>query len=88
MLTRLGYLVEEQGMTYIASMDADNPLASLQAANVQPRTHSKSLVATVYACWTIVCLSVHLDSESLRLHFTCISARYICNTIFSFCLGT
>ena len=32
MLTRLGYLVEEQGMTYLADTDADNPLASLQAA--------------------------------------------------------
>jgi Putative transposase len=30
MLTRRGYLVEEEGMTYIADMDADNPLASLQ----------------------------------------------------------
>ena len=33
MLTRLGYLIEEEGMTYIADMDADNPLASLQAAS-------------------------------------------------------
>jgi hypothetical protein len=33
MLTRQGYLVEEQGMTYIADMDTDNPLASLQAAS-------------------------------------------------------
>jgi hypothetical protein len=32
-LTRRGYLVEEEGMTYIADMDADNPLASLQAAS-------------------------------------------------------
>ena len=32
LLTRQGYLVEEQGMTYLADMDADNPLASLQAA--------------------------------------------------------
>ena len=32
MLTRLGYLIEEQGMTYLADMDADNALASLQAA--------------------------------------------------------
>ena len=32
MLTRLGYLIEEGGMTYIADRDADNPLASLQAA--------------------------------------------------------
>ena len=33
LLTRLGYLIEEQGMTYIADMDADHPLASLQAAS-------------------------------------------------------
>ena len=33
MLTRQGYLVEEQGMTYIADMDMQNPLASLQAAS-------------------------------------------------------
>ena len=33
MLTRLRYLIEEEGMTYIADMDADNPLASLQAAS-------------------------------------------------------
>ena len=32
-LTRLGYLVEEQGMSYLADMDSDNPLASLQAAS-------------------------------------------------------
>jgi Putative transposase len=32
MLTRLGYLIEEKGITYIADMDADNPLASFQAA--------------------------------------------------------
>ncbi len=32
MLTRLGYLVREQGMTFIADMDTDSPLASLQAA--------------------------------------------------------
>ena len=32
MLTRLGYLVEEQGVSYIADIDAD-PLASLQAAS-------------------------------------------------------
>ena len=33
MLTRLGYLLEEEGITYIADTDADNPLASLQAAS-------------------------------------------------------
>ena len=33
MLTRLGYHIEEEGITYIADMDADNPLASWQAAS-------------------------------------------------------
>lgn len=32
MLTRSGYLVEEDGMSYLADIDADNPLRSLQAA--------------------------------------------------------
>jgi hypothetical protein len=32
LLTRQGYLVEEEGVTYLADRDADNPLASLQAA--------------------------------------------------------
>ena len=32
MLTRQGHLVEEEGVSYIADIDADNPLASLQAA--------------------------------------------------------
>jgi hypothetical protein len=33
LLTRLGYLVEEQGMTCLADMDTDNPFGSLQAAS-------------------------------------------------------
>jgi hypothetical protein len=33
MLTRVGYLVEEQGMTYLADTDPDEPLTSLQAAS-------------------------------------------------------
>ena len=32
MLIRQGYLVEEQGMSSLADLDADNPLRSLQAA--------------------------------------------------------
>lgn len=32
-LTRRGYLVEEQGMTWLAEADTENPLASLQAAS-------------------------------------------------------
>jgi len=33
MLTRRGHLVEEQGMTYLADTDAEDPLATLQAAS-------------------------------------------------------
>ena len=33
MLTRLGYLVEEEGVSYLSDIDADNALASLQAAS-------------------------------------------------------
>lgn len=33
MLTRAGQLVDEQGMTYLADIDADIPLAPLQAAS-------------------------------------------------------
>jgi hypothetical protein len=33
MLTLLGYRIEEESNVYIADMDADNPLASLQAAS-------------------------------------------------------
>ena len=32
-LTRTGHLVEEQGMTWLAEADTENPLASLQAAS-------------------------------------------------------
>jgi hypothetical protein len=32
-LTRLGYLAEEQGMTYLEDTNADHPLMSLQAAS-------------------------------------------------------
>ena len=37
MLTRQGYLLKEQGMTYLADMDCDNPLSSLQAAACSSR---------------------------------------------------
>ena len=33
LLTRQGYLVEEEGVSYLANVGADNPLASLQAAS-------------------------------------------------------
>ena len=32
-LTRQGYLIEEQGMSYLADIDVDNPLGPLQAAS-------------------------------------------------------
>jgi len=35
-LTRLGYLVQEEGMSYLAELDPDNPLAPLQAASWPP----------------------------------------------------
>ena len=37
MLTRQGYLVKEEGVTYLADRDADNPLASLQTASCSYR---------------------------------------------------
>ena len=33
MLTRLGYLIEEEGVRYIAGIDTDNLLASMRAAS-------------------------------------------------------
>ena len=33
MLTRHGYLIEEQGMTYLAGAGPDNALTALQAAS-------------------------------------------------------
>jgi len=32
-LTRLGYLVQEEGMSYLSKLDPDNPLTPLQAAS-------------------------------------------------------
>ncbi|MBM5817559.1 MAG: IS91 family transposase [Cyanobacteria bacterium K_Offshore_surface_m2_239] len=49
LLTRTGHLVEEQGMTYLAEADTENPLASLQAASctyriaLGPRAGQKGL---------------------------------------------
>ncbi len=37
-LTRLGFLVEEEGMTYLADTDPDNPLTPLQAASCSYRS--------------------------------------------------
>ena len=36
-LTRLGFLVEEEGMTYLGDTDPDNPLTPLQAASCSYR---------------------------------------------------
>jgi len=47
-LTRLGYLVEEEGMSYLAELDPDNPVKPLQAASctypsaLWPRTSLKA----------------------------------------------
>jgi hypothetical protein len=47
MLTRQGHLVEEEGVSYIADIDADHPLASLQAASC---TYLQRLAALVPRC--------------------------------------
>ena len=39
MLTRQGYLLEEQGVSYLADIDSDNPLRSLQAASCTYLVH-------------------------------------------------
>ena len=36
-LTQLGFLVEEEGMTYLGDTDPDNPLTPLQAASCSYR---------------------------------------------------
>ena len=36
-LTRLGFIVEEEGMTYLGDTDPDNPLTPLQAASCSYR---------------------------------------------------
>ena len=59
MLTRVGYLVEEQGMTYLADIDADNPLASLQAA-AWPCRPRRAKVARL--------LARHKQSTGLFMH--------------------
>jgi len=46
-LTQLGYLVQEEGMSYLSELDPDNPLKPLQAASfaypiaLWPRTSLK-----------------------------------------------
>ena len=56
-LTRLGYLVEEEGMSYLADLDPDNPLAPLQAASctyriaLGPRAGQKGLSLRTAPAW-------------------------------------
>ena len=42
LLTRQGYLIEEQGMTYLAEPDSDNALTPLQAASCTYRSALKA----------------------------------------------
>ena len=66
MLTRSGNLVEEQGVSYIADMDADNQLASLQAASctyriaLGPRAGELKTIATIEEPAVIVKILTHL----------------------------
>ena len=63
---RLGYLVEEQGMTYMADRDADNPLRSLQAASctyriaLGARAGELKTIATIEEPAVIVKILTHL----------------------------
>ena len=42
--TRQGYLIEEHGMSYLADIDSDKPLASLQAASCAYRDGTTHIV--------------------------------------------
>jgi len=75
MLTRQGYLVEEQGMTYIADMDMENPLASLQAASctyrmaLGPRAGQKVLsLRTVVRRYEKTTRASCADAHGFSLH--------------------
>ncbi len=74
MLTRLGYLVEEQGVTYMANMDADNPLASLRAKctyriALRPRAGQKVLsLRTVASRDEKTTRVLCADAHSFSLH--------------------
>ena len=70
MLTWLGYLVEEQGVSYLGDIDADNPLRSLQAASctyriaLGPRAGQKVLsrrtvLGRVEKCTAALCANAH-----------------------------
>lgn len=75
LLTRQGYLVEEQGMTHLADMDADNPLASLQAAScsyriaLRPRAGQKVLsLRTVPGRNMLATAGLCADAHGFSLH--------------------
>jgi len=66
MLTRSGNLVEEQGVSHIADMDADNQLSSLQAASctyriaLGARAGELKTIATIEEPAVIVKILTHL----------------------------
>ena len=75
MLTLLGYLIEEEGNVCIADMDADNPLASLQAASctyriaLGPRAGQKVLsLRTVLGRDKTATAGLCADAHGFSLH--------------------
>ncbi len=75
MLIHLGHLVEEEGVRYIADMDADNSLASLQAASctyriaLGPRTGQKVLsLRTVAGRDAKISAGLCADEHGFSLH--------------------
>jgi len=75
LLTPLGYLVEEQGVSYIADIDPDNPLRSLQAASctyriaLGPRAGQKVL--------SLRTLLIHLPARAGRTMLPSPSGRRV-----------
>ena len=75
MLTLLGYLIEEEGNVCISDMDADNPLASLQAASctyriaLGPRAGQKVLsLRTVLGRDKTATAGLCADAHGFSLH--------------------
>jgi len=76
LLTRLGYLVEEQGMTYLADPDPDNTLGPLQAAACTyriafgPRAGQKVLSLSTAAPAPMVPATAQrcVDAQGFSLH--------------------
>ena len=76
LLTRLGYLVEEQGMTYLADPDPDNTLGPLQAAACTyriafgPRAGQKVLSLFTAAPAPVAPATAHrcVDAQGFSLH--------------------